>query len=322
MGKSTLGKNKSIQQESVAELSTPKRTRRKLASKSKSPAAATKRENEIRSKKNVVSDVWAPQYNDYSLTEWAIRTYVGPVLLIVICPLFVNLAALAMAKADGSIVDLLTSNTYSWKKLLIEAFPLPTFRVVKALTLFTLFQFLLLRFIPGPIYLGPISPEGEQPRHTRNGDKSFVCTFAVMYLLVRMELLDPCIVYDELVPIMTCLNLSAIVLSVFLLIKGIYFPSTKDHGSNYPWIFRYYEGEELYPAIFGVDLKNFVICRIGMMGWGIFTLSCVAASYREHGNTFTYPLLASAILNFLYVVKFFFLYEEGYMSAGDIAVDR
>ena len=266
------------------------------------------------------SDVWTP--TNYSNAEWIYRTWIGPALVLFLSPFFVQLASLAMLKTNGSIMDVVFNYKSSFRELFVEAFPAPNQRVLTAIGLFIAFQFSLLFILPGKTYYGPIAPSGERPIHTKNGDKAFVLTFALFWLLVKLDLLDPCLVYDELMPMMTALNLSALLLSVFLLVKGVYFPSTKDHGSSYPWLFRFYEGEELYPAIFGIDLKNFVICRLGMMGWAVFTVSFSAASYREHDHSFTYPILASAVLNFLYVVKFFFLYEEGYMSAGDIAVDR
>jgi 7-dehydrocholesterol reductase len=283
-----------------------------------SPGSAKKAS---RKSKASIADVelWTPK--QYSQFEFALRTWIGPALLVLVCPLFVNLAALAMVKTDGSIYDVL----FHYKPLretVVEAFPPPNTRVVKAVALFVAFQFFLLRTIPGKKYYGPVSPAGERPLHTKNGGPAFAVTFVTFFALVHLDLLDPCIIFDELLPLMTCLNLSALVLSVLLFIKGLYFPSTRDHGSDNPWLFRFYEGEELYPSLLGVDLKNFVICRLGMMGWAVFIVSLSAASYREHNNSFTNQLLASACLNFFYVVKFFFLYEEGYMSAGDIAVDR
>lgn len=144
-----------------------------------------------------------------------------------------------------------------------------------------------------------------------------------MFVMVYCDFLDANIVYDELGPLVSLLNFVALGLAVGLFVKGVYWPSTKDHGSTYdPVVFRIYEGEELYPSLFGVDLKNFVICRLGMMGWAVFTVSLTHASWKEHGGVLPLPVVASSTLNFLYVCKFFFLFEEGYMQAADIAVDR
>ena len=58
-----------------------------------------------------------------------------------------------------------------------------------------------------------------------------------------------------------------------------------------------------------------------MMGWWLFTMSFVLASVRHHGSL-TPSTTASALLNFLYVLKFSFFEVPGYLSAADIAVDR
>lgn len=267
-----------------------------------------------------MTDIWAPSFSVYSKWEWVLRLYVGPLLLVGVCPLFVNVAALAVLEANGSIVHLLSERPLV--DVLTSAFVFPTERSVKYVVSFAIFELALLVFLPGREFLGPISPSGEQPVHCKNGDKAFIITFACFAGLSGLGMIDPAIAYDELLAIMTTLNMSALFLAAFLFIKGLYFPSTKDHGGPEPYIFRFYEGEELYPNLFGVDMKNYVITRIGMMSWAVFTVSFSVASYRAHGGEFTYPLLGSAILNFSYVAKFFLLYEEAYLQAGDIAVDR
>lgn len=169
-------------------------------------------------KKELNSELWTPK--DYSLAEWVLRTWIGPAVLVFLCPLFVNLAALAMIKYDGSIVDVLGDFWSRPGQVMADAFPPPNKRILSALALFVVFQFVLLLMIPGKTYFGPISPAGERPVHVRNGHKAFALTFIIFYLLSVFEVMDPCIVFDELMPLMTCLNLSALALSVFLLYKG------------------------------------------------------------------------------------------------------
>ena len=44
--------------------------------------------------------------------------------------------------------------------------------------------------------------------------------------------LSPTLIYDELMPIMTTLNVTALALSGLLYLKGLYMPSTADAGSS------------------------------------------------------------------------------------------
>jgi hypothetical protein len=128
-------------------------------------------------------------------------------------------------------------------------------------------------------------------------------------------------IYDNLLQIMTFLNITAIFIALILFAKGVYLPSTADHGSTEHFLFRIYWGEELYPSVLGVDLKHFIICRVGMIAWWLFTMSFVFASIRHHGGL-TPCVAASAGVNFLYVLKFSVFEVPGYLSAADIAVDR
>ena len=155
----------------------------------------------------------------------------------------------------------------------------------------------------------------------RNGVSAFAITGAAFVLLHRAQVFPGEFIYDNLMQIMTLLNMTAIVFALLLFAKGIYIPSTPDHSSAECFPFRIYWGEELYPSVMGVDLKHFVICRIGMMSWWLFTMSFALASMRHH-RALTPATAASALLNFLYVLKFSHFEVPGYLSAADIAVDR
>ena len=155
----------------------------------------------------------------------------------------------------------------------------------------------------------------------RNGVPAFAITGAAFFLSHHAQLFPGEFIYDNLMEIMTLLNITAIIFALLLFVKGVYLPSTSDHGSSEFFPFRIYWGEELYPSVMGVDLKHFVICRIGMMAWWLFTISFTLASIRHHGALMP-ATAASVVLNFLYVLKFSFFEVPGYMSAADIAVDR
>lgn len=257
-----------------------------------------------------------------------------------VTPLFVNLAALCALKFDSSPQQ--TWQSYaSVADLLTAAFPLPHFAVVGAFLSFVAFQLLLFVTLPGKTYPGALAPSGFQPRFKAHGGPAFLIT-AAAYLLATGVVHIPFMgalpytplfhaewIYDNLLELLTLLNMSALLLSLALFAKGLYRPSTPDHGSSHSAAFRVYIGEELYPSLHlpvlnvTVDLKHFVICRLGMMGWFLFTLSFTAAAVRAAGGQWSPALAASAGCNMLYVAKFFLLFEvPGYMSAADIAVDR
>jgi 7-dehydrocholesterol reductase len=280
-----------------------------------------------------------------------LRVTVGPLLLLVITPVFVNIAALATLRFDGNVTQMLynydllsgTFSIVSVRDLLFDAFPLPSISILALMAVFVLFELILFVLIPGKEYCGAVAPSGFIPRFRRNGASAFFITSAAFLWgskVVQPPLFSAEVVYDNLLPIMTMLNVGALFIAVALFAKGVLSPSTPDHGHGSSVLsaplrglpFRLYWGEELYPSIFGVDLKHFLICRVGMMLWFIFSVSFAFAAVREvNGNvvpgdavlSFIPTIFAGTSLIILYVAKFFVFFEvPGYMSAADISVDR
>jgi len=96
-------------------------------------------------------------------------------------------------------------------------------------------------------------------------------------------------------------------------------PSSTDCGSSGNIIFDYYWGTELYPRIFGIDIKVFTNCRFGMTVWPILVFLFAVKSYELHG--FVDSMWVSTFLQMVYFTKFFW-WEAGYMKTIDIMVDR
>ena len=289
-----------------------------------------------------VGDAWGGESFGSPL-ERLLRLTVGPLLLMLVTPVVVNIAALCALRHDSSLAALWTSyggadaaGGLRAAELLRDAFPLPSAALARLVAGFVLFQLALLVLLPGGSFEGAVAPSGFVPRFKRNGGLALACTvlaFAVGACGLG-EGLPPLfaaeVVYDELLPLMTLMNCAALVLAAALFAKGVLRPSTPDSGHG-PAVatsplgglaFRVYWGEELYPSVLGVELKQLVISRVGMMGWFAFTLSLACAAVRERGGEASPALFASAALNLLYVTKFFALFEPEYMRAADIAVDR
>lgn len=129
------------------------------------------------------------------------------------------------------------------------------------------------------------------------------------------------VLYDLFPASLAFLNIFGILFCVFLMLKGIYFPSTPDHGSSGSWVKDYLWGTELYPRVGGLDLKRFVNCRFSMTYWQLAGWSFCYRSYVLNGNVMDWGLFFSALSQYLYLVKFFF-WEMGYMRSIDIIVDR
>ena len=116
------------------------------------------------------------------------------------------------------------------------------------------------------------------------------------------------------------MNLFALLFCGFLYLKGIYFPSSSDCGTTGNILFDYYWGTELYPRIFGWDVKQFTNCRFGMVFWPVSTISYAFAQYERYGYV-SDSMMVNMSLQLIYCFKFF-LWETGYLASMDIQHDR
>ena len=240
-------------------------------------------------------------------------------ILLALCPLAVNLfsATMVHAEANGSLLSMLSLLAKSDNPLSI-LFPRPTTRVISCLALFVLMQLVLLCTVPGKMFAGPRAPSGHVPTYRENGLPCFVCTLAAVTTVVAAGWCPATLIYDELQPLMTLLSSTALTASVCLYIKGLKCPSTADSGSSGNIFIDLYWGTELYPRVGGVDLKQFVICRVGMVLWCLFALS-FAAKTTELAGRLTNSQLVSSSLMCVYIAKFFY-WERWYLHAADIQV--
>jgi 7-dehydrocholesterol reductase len=199
----------------------------------------------------------------------------------------------------------------------------PTLQATQFVLGFMGIALMLERLLPGKIETGPETLTGHVPKYVDNA-VAHCFSFSILFLagsnLGSLDLYDFGIIYDLFPGSVGFLNLFGIIFCIFLTVKGRYFPSTQDHGSSGNFLKDYLWGTELYPRIFGLDLKRFINCRFSMTFWQLAGLSYAYRSYTIHGQI-DYGLLFSAISQYLYLVKFFW-WEMGYMRSIDIIVDR
>ena len=253
-----------------------------------------------------------------------LRKTLGPLLLIAICPPLAVTVWYTNAVDHGSFRELFTMfaqkgivTTY-WEMLKPIFFGSAT--SWKILATFAAFQLFLMKVVPGKITFGPRTPKGNIPVYKDNGFASFIITLVAFYVSTNIFHLFPAtIVYDHLGEMLGGLCFFSIIFCLGLYFKGIFFPSSSDNGSTGNFIFDYYWGTELYPRIFGFDVKVFTNCRFGMMSWPIIILSCAAKQGELYGLSTS--MIVSVALQLLYVGKFF-LWESGYLCSMDIMHDR
>lgn len=255
-----------------------------------------------------------------SASSWFRQTF-APLLLIVLCPPTVFLFWYTNTALEGSFSKLgeLLMQEGIWNVLKICWAPyfFGSTAAWTILGIFAAFQLFLMKALPGQEFKGPITPEGNVPVYKANGVLAFGVT--IFSFLFGSFFFSPTILYDHFPEILGALNFFSLLFCLFLLMKGYWFPSTSDSGGSGNLIFDYYWGTELYPRLFGWDIKMFTNCRFGMMGWPLLLLSFAAKQQQLYGLSDS--MIVAVVLQLIYITKFF-IWETGYLRSLDIMHDR
>ena len=245
------------------------------------------------------------------------RRWLAPALLIFATPLLVVLLWMICAHYDGSIVGFVRLADAA---AIARLFPRPSWWALGVIASWVGLQGVLLAVLPGRTHLGPVTPTGRQPRYKLNGIAAWVVTHGGLAAAWGAELWSPAVVYRELGSILMTLNVVALAFCGFLYWKGRRYPSTSDAVYTGHALFDFFQGIELHPTLFGINLKQLIICRVSMMGWSVL-LVCFAAYQHETYGTLSNSMLVSTGLVVAYLFKFF-VWEGGYFNSLDIMHDR
>ena len=253
-----------------------------------------------------------------------IRRTLGPLFLIISCTPFVILMWYTNTALNGSFSLLLKIVKHDGFFTTLYAIWSPVFWGSKAawamIFIFILFEFILLKLLPGDRYYGPVTEKGNRPEYKSNGLLAFITTLGLFSLLTfYFNLFSASIIYDHFGELISALNLFSLCTCALLYIKGAYAPSSTDSGTTGNIIFDFYWGTELYPVIKGVNLKMFINCRLGMMSWGLILLSYAAAQDQLFG--LSNSMVVAIVLQMIYLTKFY-IWESGYLASLDIMYDR
>jgi 7-dehydrocholesterol reductase len=257
------------------------------------------------------------------LPQWLHRSLI-PLILLTLCPPAVFVFWYTATSLDGSFLSfwdlarqngLFSSIISIWQPIFLGT-PLAW----KILACFAAFQLFLMKAVPGKPFVGPITPKGNVPIYKANGVPCFFITMASFILgSYKLHLFSPTIIYDNLGALLGALNCFSLFFCLFLYFKGKYAPSSSDASTTGNPLFDYYWGTELYPRIYGWDVKMFTNCRFGMMSWGLILLSYAAKQEELYGLSDS--MVVAVALQLIYIAKFFF-WETGYLRSLDIMHDR
>lgn len=243
-----------------------------------------------------------------------------PLALLLCCPPMAILMWYINVEMNGSILQLLQSEPLTlfekaWKPIFFGSKTSWTM-----IGIFSIVQLTFMKLLPGKTIEGPITPQGNIPSYKDNGILAFSLTLIAFYLSTTVFKLFPAtIIYDNFGALLGALNCFSLVFCLFLYFKGVMTPSSSDNGKSGNFIFDYFWGTELYPRVWGWDIKMFTNCRFGMMSWGLIILSFAAKQKELYGLSDS--MVVSVTLQLVYIAKFF-IWEGGYLRSMDIMHDR
>lgn len=253
-----------------------------------------------------------------------LRSTIGPLCLISFCSPFVILMWYTNTALNGSFSQLFHHiNDNGFFSTLYQIWQ-PVFWgstiAWKMIFYFILFEFALIKILPGSRFYGPVTANGHRPVYKMNGLLAFIVTILFFSSgTFYFNLFPASIVYDHFGELISALNLFSFMVCIILYFKGRYAPSSNDSGLSGNFIFDFYWGTELYPVLWGANLKMFINCRLGMMSWGLILLSYAAKQNEVFG--LSNSMVIAVVLQLIYITKFF-IWESGYLTSLDIMYDR
>ena len=140
---------------------------------------------------------------------------------------------------------------------------------------FMAFQMLLQVVVPGPEIKGPVTESGYTPVYKDNGFTCYLIDMIIFIFGAYAGWWHGGTLVSLGGPLIIRLNIFALVLCLFILWKGYYHPTTKDTRYRGDIISDYFWGCDLYPNLYGLDLKVWTNCRMGMTMWPLIVTSCI-----------------------------------------------
>lgn len=253
------------------------------------------------------------------------RDTIGPMMLMMITPCFSIVFFHVCANMDGNFLKLFTELAYGEQNMmwtLYSIWPNPFDEETWMFLLsFMMYELILMKLVPGKQFTATTTATGHRPIYKANGLACYLITLGTVMIMQVNKIYDFARVYDKFGNILSSLNIFAWIFCMMLLIKGHIAPSSTDHGTTGNMIIDFYWGMELYPRIFGWDVKQFTNCRFGLMFWAVALLCFGYKNIELHHGTLQVGLAVSIALQLIYLTKFYY-WEMGYMCSMDIQHDR
>jgi protein-S-isoprenylcysteine O-methyltransferase Ste14 len=232
----------------------------------------------------------------------------GAVPLMLLLPPLVYWMWICMVDHGGAMT------VPSWD--MVRRIPLPTPTSIAMFVGWFVFQALLQIYAPGPWTKGTPLADGSRLSYKMNGWFSWWATWFVLGVGCALGFIPTTILYDQLGPLMSTVNVFTFGFAVYLYVLGKKQP---DDGAgvltgNVPY--DYFIGTSLNPRVKSFDWKLFCEARPGLIAWVVINLSLAAKQYELHGRVST-PMILVCLFHFWYIADYYF-HEEAILTTWDI----
>ena len=236
-------------------------------------------------------------------------------VLMVALPPLVYYLWICVTYYQGELV--FPDNAAAWLQFWAHVSP-PTWKAAGLYGVWFLTQAALQVWAPGPTVQGMELPDGSRLDYRMNGMFSFLFTLGVVVVLVALGWLDATILYDQLGPLLTVVNVFTFAFAGFLYFWGLK-GADWERPTGRPF-YDYFMGTALNPRIGSLDIKLFCEARPGMVFWMLMNLSIAAKQYELHG-TVTVPMLLVVGFQSIYLIDYF-IHEEAVLTTWDIKHEK
>ncbi|MCB9506249.1 MAG: 7-dehydrocholesterol reductase [Myxococcales bacterium] len=245
-----------------------------------------------------------------------LRLWIGPLALMVFTPWLSLLFWVACAHHEGSLLAMAQAGLAT----VVAELPKPSLRALGLVFGWTAIQLALLELLPGKTIQGPPTPAGERPEYKLNGVAAWVVSHALVVGAWAGGAYRAASFYATYGELVATLTLFAFAFCGLLYWKGRRYPTSRDAVYTGNPVFDFFQGVELHPRLFGVNLKQLINCRVSMMGWSATFVVFALAQHELYGSVST-SMIASVAVLVIYLFKFFW-WEDGYFHSIDIILDR
>eukprot|EP00741_Cyanophora_paradoxa_P003481 tig00000711_g3381.t1 len=197
--------------------------------------------------------------------------------------------------------------------------PLPTAHDFGVFALYVVGLALMGIVLPGKTYPGTLLADGTRKHYKCNGLLLFLCLLASLAAASKYGVVDPTLLHDRYTQFLIVANLAAVGLATVLYVKACIAGKRKHGFLGGNALEDYWNGVELNPELFGIDVKFFWL-RPSMMLWILINWSIASKQYALHGELSNAMILYQCF-TFLYTLDYFFF--EPYMtSTWDIIAEH